>query len=76
MVSDSIFTPVLSFGATSSSIACMIDGTPAITMTLPIQKPGAPDTLLSTRSAPCGDARHAHARLVHLAAHLGDALAA
>ena len=32
----------------------MIDGTPAITITLPIQKPGAPDTLLSTSSAPCG----------------------
>ena len=32
----------------------MIVGTPAITMTLPIQKPGAADTLLSTRSAPAG----------------------
>jgi hypothetical protein len=41
-------------GATSSSIACMIEGTPAITMTLPIQKPGAPDTLLRMRSAPLG----------------------
>src|SRR5882724_11740369 len=27
-------------------------GTPAITITLPIQKPGAPDTLLRMRSAP------------------------
>jgi hypothetical protein len=27
-----------------SSIACMIEGTPAIAITLPIQKPGAPDT--------------------------------
>ena len=35
MVSESMRTPVLSLGATSSSIACMID-------TLPIQKPGAP----------------------------------
>ena len=33
----------------------MIEGTPAITMTSPIQKPGAPDTLLRIRSAP---ARH------------------
>src|SRR6516162_69951 len=41
-------------GATSSSIACMMVGTPAMTMTLPIQIPGAPDTLLSTRSAPLG----------------------
>src|SRR5438034_11752689 len=32
----------------------MIEGTPAITITLPIQKPGAPDTLLRTRSAPLG----------------------
>jgi len=28
-------------------------------MTLPIQKPGAPDTLLRMRFAPPGDARHA-----------------
>jgi len=41
-------------GATSSSIACMIEGTPAIAITLPIQKPGAPDTLLRMRSAPMG----------------------
>src|SRR5215510_2211179 len=34
---------------TSSSIACMIEGTPAITITLPIQKPGAP-------RSPCGSA--------------------
>ena len=52
----------------------MIAGTPAITMTLPIQKPGAPDTLLATRSAPLRDARHAHARLVELAAGLGQPL--
>src|SRR6266403_2155919 len=39
--SDSIRTPDFSFGATMSIIACMIDGTPAITMTLPILKPGA-----------------------------------
>ena len=45
-VSDSIRLPVFSLGATSSSIACMIEGTPAITMTLPIQKPGAPDGLV------------------------------
>ncbi len=32
----------------------MIEGTPAITITLPIQKPGAPDTSLRTRSAPFG----------------------
>jgi hypothetical protein len=38
--------------ATSSSIACMIEGTPAITITLSIQNPGAPDTLLRMRSAP------------------------
>ena len=64
-------TPVFSFGATSSSIACMIDGTPAMMMTLPIQKPGAPDTLLATRAAPIRNAGHAHARFVEFAAHLG-----
>ena len=32
----------------------MIEGTPAITMTLPSQKPGAAEILLSTSSAPCG----------------------
>src|SRR5262249_2774627 len=46
--------PILSLGATSSSIACMIEGTPAITITLPIQKPGPPDTWLRMRSAPLG----------------------
>ena len=51
---DSMRMPVLSLGATSSSMACMIDGTPAMTMTLPSQKPGAPETLLTTRSAPLG----------------------
>src|SRR5262249_2466285 len=51
---ESMRTPLLSLGATSSSIACMIEGTPAITITLPIQKPGAPDTLLRMRSAPLG----------------------
>ncbi len=32
----------------------MIDGTPAMTITLPIQNPGAAETLLGTSSAPCG----------------------
>jgi hypothetical protein len=45
----------------------MIENTPAITITLPIQKPGAPDTLLRMRSAPW-DAGQAQARLVHLGA--------
>src|SRR5256885_14817619 len=67
-VSESMRTPVSSLGDTSSSIACMIEGTPAITITLPIQKPGAPDTLLRMRSAPLGDAGQAQARLVHLGA--------
>src|SRR5215831_13781067 len=53
-VSESMGTPMLSLGATSSSIACMIEGTPAITITLSIQKPGAPDTLLRMSSAPLG----------------------
>src|SRR5262245_17824509 len=53
-VSEGMRTPILSLGATSSSIACMIEGTTAITITLPIQKPGAPATLLRMRSAPLG----------------------
>ena len=32
----------------------MMFGTPAMTMTLPIQKPGAAEILLSTSSAPAG----------------------
>ena len=74
MVSDSMRTPVLSFGATSSSIACMIEGTPAMTMTLSIQMPGAPDTLLSDEIGALGDARHAQARVVHLDAGRGEPL--
>ena len=61
-------TPILSLGATSSSMACMIEGTPAITITLPIQKPGAPDHLVEDEFRALGNARHAQARLVHLGA--------
>ena len=57
---------ILSLGATSSSIACMIERTPAITITLPIQKPGAPDTLLRMRLRALGNACHAQPCLVHL----------
>ena len=46
----------------------MIEGTPAITITLPIQKPGAPDTLLRIEVSALGDAGQAQARLVHLGA--------
>src|SRR5262249_27191552 len=61
-------TPILSLGTTLSSIACMIEGTPAITITLPIQKRGAPETLLRMRSAPLGMRLMRRARLVHLGA--------
>ena len=54
IVSDRSLAPVFSFGATSSTIACMIDGTPAMTITFSIQKPGAPETLFFTSAAPCG----------------------
>ena len=47
-------------------------GMPAMTMTLPIRNPGAAEILLRTSSPPIGHARHAHARLVHDAAGLGD----
>jgi hypothetical protein len=46
----------------------MIEGTPAITITLPIQKPGAPDTLVVDEIRALGDACHAQARFVHLGA--------
>src|SRR5262249_8266153 len=46
----------------------MIEGTPAITITLPIQKPGAPDTLLRMRSAHLGMRVRRRTRLVHLGA--------
>ena len=42
------------FGSGISSPPCMIEGAPAITITLPIQKPGAPYTLLRMRSAHLG----------------------
>ena len=53
-MAESIGAPGTSFGATASSMACMIAGTPAITMTLPIQKPGALEIGFSTSSAPTG----------------------
>jgi transposase-like protein len=63
-VSESMRTPILSLGATSSSIASRIKGTPAFTITLPIQKPGAPDTtFVEDEICALGDARHAQARL-------------
>ena len=50
----------------------MIDGTPAMTWTLPIEKPGAFDTEFSIRVPPSGNPRHAEPRLVELV--LRDAL--
>src|SRR4030088_188569 len=52
--SDSIRTPDFSLGTKLSIIACMIEGTPAITMTLPILKPGARMVALWISSAPSG----------------------
>ena len=43
-------------------------------MTLPIQKPGAPETLFATSARAVRNARHAHARLVEFAAGLGQPL--
>ena len=53
-VADSMRAPVLSDGVAAISIACMMLGTPAITITLPSLKPGAFEIALSTRSAPVG----------------------
>ncbi len=46
--------PVASVGSTLSSMAWKIAGTPAITWTLPMRKPGATETGLSIGSAPSG----------------------
>ena len=46
--------PPTSVGAIPSNIACMMEGTPAITWTLPIRKPGALLTGLSISVAPTG----------------------
>ncbi len=49
-VSDSILVPVFKVGAMASIIAWRTDGTPAITCTLPMRKPGALETIFSIRS--------------------------
>ncbi len=54
MVAVMTTTPRLSRGATSSIIARMTMGTPAITKTLPIRNPGAVETLFLIRLAPSG----------------------
>ena len=54
IVSISIFAPVSRRGTMSSSIACMIRGTPASTMTFSILKPGALEMEFCTSSAPTG----------------------
>ena len=41
-------------GASASSMACMIVGTPAMTWTLPMEKPGALETELAISEAPAG----------------------
>ena len=53
-VADSSFVPVRSVGTTLSSIAWKIEGTPAMTCTLPMRKPGAVEIGLSICSAPRG----------------------
>ena len=54
MVSTVICVPVSIDLAAESSIACITAGTPAMTMTLPMRKPGGGETGLSTSSAPTG----------------------
>ena len=54
IASDSMRRPPFSVGASASSMARMITGTPAMTWTLPILKPGAALTALTIRSAPSG----------------------
>jgi hypothetical protein len=49
-------------------LAALAQACRRLRVTLPIQKPGAPDTLLGDEICALGDARHAQARLVHLGA--------
>ena len=65
--SDSIRTPDCSVGATISIIACMIDGTPAMTMTLPILKPGRQDRRALDQVGAIGNPGHPQPRLVQFA---------
>ena len=65
-VSESMGTPILSLGATSSSIACVIEGTPAIKMRLPIRKPRAPEHPVKDEIRALKDAGQAQVRLVHV----------
>ena len=69
-VADSSFVPVFSVGTTLSSMAWKIDGTPAMTWTLPMRKPGAIETGLSICVGAARHARHALARVgeLHVAA--------
>ena len=53
-IADSIGGPPVRLGSTPASIASKIEGTPAITCTLPSVKPGAAETGLSIRVAPSG----------------------
>ena len=58
--------PPVSRGSSPATIASKTAGTPAITCTLPSEKPGALETGLSISAAPVGDARHAQPRRVQV----------
>src|SRR5262249_22066135 len=73
-LSDSIFTPVFSLGATSSSIACMIDGTPRHDDHVADPEAGRGRDLVEDELGAGGNSRHAQPRLVHLGAHRLEAL--
>ncbi len=54
MLSTRMVAPTERRGATASSIACMIAGTPAMAMTFSTMKPGAFEIGFSISSAPDG----------------------
>ena len=67
-VSERMLTPILSLGATSSSIACMIEGAPRHHDYIADPKARRPRHLVEDEISALGDARQAQARLVHLGA--------
>ena len=73
-VSERSGRPPVSRGSSPATIASKTAGTPAITCTLPREKPGARDTGLSISVGAVGDARHPQARRVQLDLGVGVVL--
>ena len=70
-MTESSLAPVSSVAVTNSSITRMMSGTPAMTMTLPMRKPGASEIGFGINDAPSGNPSHAQARGRQLKASAG-----